>query len=84
VTPIVWLLIGEFFAVAAAFILGRLHADEWALHAIARARGGQWYQVRRACPGCGRRVHVMRRSQVAADAGLPPALCCSCASGRHR
>jgi hypothetical protein len=80
-----WILFGEFFLVASAFILGRSHADEWTLHAIARVRGGQWFTARRRCPGCSRQVHVMRESGTALVAGNPDGyLCCACASGRQR
>ena len=83
-----WILFGEFFAVAAAFILGRIHVDQWAVHALARARGGQWFTTRRGCPGCGTRVHVMRiRTDVLAALEDPCGdgyFCLFCSSGRTR
>lgn len=70
---------------ALAFAVGRFHADEWLLHGIARARGGTWFTARRRCPGCSRRVHVMRISGTALVAGNPDGyLCVACASGRAR
>jgi hypothetical protein len=70
---------------ALAFAVGRFHADEWLLHGIARARGGQWYPDRPRCPGCGYRVHILRHSPIAVAAGNPdPYLCIPCASGRAR
>ena len=55
-------------AYLAAFLLGaalgwtarQYRAHDWLRHGYARMRGGQWYPDRQVCPGCGRRVHVLR------------------------
>ena len=72
-------------AAVLAYIAGRFHLDQWARHAIGRARGGQWFPGRRCCPGCSRQVHVMRESRTALVAGNPDGyLCVACSSGRPR
>ena len=61
---------------AAGCLAGWLHANGYLLHALAWMRGGQWYVGGQVCPGCGRRVHVMRRGPLTAG------LCTACSSGR--
>jgi hypothetical protein len=75
------------FIAVLAFAAGRFHADDWLLHALARARGGQWFTARQRCPDCGYRVHVMRLCHdvlAAEDPGGDGYRCLACASGRHR
>jgi hypothetical protein len=82
-----WFLVIEFLTAFLAFLAGRAHLDDWALHVMARMRGGQWFTTRQKCPGCGFRVHLMRLCHdvlVAEDPGGDGYRCLPCASGRHR
>lgn len=42
------------------YVLREVDAAAWAAHWYARLRGGQWFTPRQECPGCHRRVHVLR------------------------
>ena len=58
--------------------LAYLDAPGWLLHALARLQGGEWIGGGHDCPGCKRRVHVVRHDPMAAAAGDGP-LCPRCA-----